>query len=202
VEKPDHWQCRLLRSRHHRPRCSAAKPRDELPPSHLRPPEICWRAYRGPGSMGTALTRGGREACHPTGWCYKAPPSPKEGPGRTSREAPAARWGSSRLGWLLPRLRSNSHLRPPRQRPRGAFSGPRSSDTRPGRETASSAASRTAPAMIPAGDVGDPDRDLRPRNRVARRRLSKFRQVVLGSALACCGHARPSRALSDARELV
>jgi hypothetical protein len=37
----------------------------------------------------------------PTGWCHKASPRPKEGPGRTSNEAPAARRGFSCLGRLL-----------------------------------------------------------------------------------------------------
>ena len=33
-EEPDHRHRRLLRPRHHRPRCRARKSRDELPPSH------------------------------------------------------------------------------------------------------------------------------------------------------------------------
>ena len=86
--------------------------------------------------MGTPLTRGEREASPPTGWCYKAPPSPKEGPGRTSNEAPAA----PLVVAVVARRGSGSVMR---------FPAAEAPEAQPGRKTASSAVSRAAhPAMI------------------------------------------------------
>jgi hypothetical protein len=98
----------------------------------------------------------------PTGWCYKAPPSPKEGPGRTSNEAPAARRGFSRLGRLLqavvarrgsgPLMRFSAREAPVPARAENRFL---------------SRLPRGSPGDDPAGDAGDPGRDLRLRSRVA-----------------------------------
>jgi hypothetical protein len=52
-EIANHRNGRLLRPRPHWPQRRTAQPCDELPPSHLRPPEICRQAYSHPGCIGT-----------------------------------------------------------------------------------------------------------------------------------------------------